>query len=153
MSDAKKGGLSEAAEVGLLLRVAHRRASRAFTTALEPLGIEGRHMGVLLELGRGGPGSQRDLIKRTGSDKSAMVRIIDELERRGLAERRPAEGDRRAYAVRLTPAGEELLIEARAIADQVGKDLLAGLTAPERDSLRALLHRFVAEGSGDSPAR
>lgn len=153
VSDGKKGGLSEAAEVGLLLRVAHRRAARAFSTALEPLGIESKHMGVLLELGRGGPGSQRELIERTGGDKSSMVRIVDELERRGLAERRRAEGDRRAYAVRLTPAGEKLLTEAQAIADQVGAELLAGLTPPERDSLRTLLHRFVAQDSEGSAAR
>ena len=139
-------GRSEAAEVGLLLRVAHRRASRAFSAALEPLGIEGKHMGVLLELGRGGPGSQRELIERTGGDKSSMVRIVDELEKRGLAERRPAEHDRRAYAVRLTPAGQALLAEARAIADQVGTELLAGLEPAERDSLRLLLRRFVAAG-------
>src|SRR2546430_5142672 len=99
-------GLSEAAEVGLLLRVAQRRAARAFAKALEPLGIEGKHMGVLLELGGGGPGSQRELIERTGGDKSSMVRIVDELERRGLAERRPAEHDRRAYAVSLTESGQ-----------------------------------------------
>lgn len=43
------------------------------------------------------------------------------------------------------PAGEKLLLEARAIADQVGTELPAGLTVPERDSLRALLHRFVAD--------
>ena len=137
-------GLSEAAEVGVLLRRAHRRAARAFSAALEPLGIDGKHMGVLLELGRGGPGSQRELIERTGGDKSSMVRIVDELERRDLAERRPAPGDRRAYAVRLTPAGWELLAQAQRIADRVGTDLLTGLTADQQDTLRALLRRFVA---------
>jgi DNA-binding MarR family transcriptional regulator len=144
VGDLRNNGLSEAAEVGLLLRVAQRRAARAFATALEPLGIEGKHMGVLLELGGGGSGSQRELIERTGGDKSSMVRIVDELERRGLAERRPAERDRRAYAVRLTPAGEQLLAEARIIADRVGTELLAGLEPAERDGLRALLRRFVA---------
>jgi DNA-binding MarR family transcriptional regulator len=139
-------GLSEAAEVGLLLRVAQRRAARAFAKALEPLGIEGKHMGVLLELGGGGPGSQRELIERTGGDKSSMVRIVDELERRGLAERRPAEHDRRAYAVSLTESGQALLAEARIIADRVGTELLAGLEPAERDSLRTLLRRFVAAG-------
>jgi DNA-binding MarR family transcriptional regulator len=138
-------GLSEAAEVGLLLRVAQRRAARAFAQALEPLGIEGKHMGVLLELA-GGPGSQRELIERTGGDKSSMVRIVDELERRGLAERRPAEHDRRAYAVSLTESGQALLAEARVIADRVGTELLAGLEPAERDSLRALLRRFIAAG-------
>jgi DNA-binding MarR family transcriptional regulator len=137
-------GLSPAAEVGLLLRLAQRRAARTFSAALAPLGIEGKHFGVLLELARGGSGSQRELIERTGGDKSSMVRIVDELERRGLAERQPAEGDRRAYAVRLTPAGRELFAEARRIADGVGTHLVAGLTPTEQDSLRDLLRRFVA---------
>src|SRR5689334_20737814 len=73
------------ARIGPLLRLAQRRAARTFSEALRPLGVEGRHYGVLLNLAKHGPLSQRQLIDLTGSDKSAMVRTVDDLEARGLA--------------------------------------------------------------------
>src|SRR5690348_11745844 len=90
------------AQIGPLLRLAQRRAALAFAPALRPLGIEGRHYGVLLNLARQGPLNQRSLMDLTGSDKSTMVRTIDDLEHRGLAVRRPSPADRRAHAVELT---------------------------------------------------
>ena len=96
------------ARVGPLLRLAQRRAARTFSEALRPLGIEGQHYGVLLNLARHGALSQRQLIELTGSDKSSMVRTVDALEARGLAVRRPSPADRRAHAVEMTEEGEAL---------------------------------------------
>jgi DNA-binding MarR family transcriptional regulator len=134
-------------DVGLLLRLAHRRAATAFTGALQPLGVDLRHVGVLRILHGLGPRSQRQLIDALGSDKSAMVRTVDDLERLGLVWRAAAVGDRRAYAVELTPAGRDLLGDAEEIVGRVGAELLAGLSEMEREALRDLLHRFVT-GAG-----
>lgn len=132
-------------EIGLLLRQAHRKAAEAFNDGLRPLGIEGRHFGLLLTLDRQGPLSQRALIDRLSSDKSSMVRLVDSLEDRGLCSREPAQGDRRAYAVRLTPAGRALVARAQRVADEVVAVLLAGFEPEERTQLRELLHRFLAD--------
>jgi DNA-binding MarR family transcriptional regulator len=131
-------------DVVLLLRLAHRRAAAAFADALRPFDVEDRHFQVLRVLHRRGPLSQRQLIDALGSDKSAMVRTVDDLERRGLAWRAPALADRRAYAVELTPAGRDLLADTSRVADAVTGALLAGLGADERELLRALLRRLVA---------
>ena len=135
-------------QIGPLLRQAQRHSARAFAAALRPLGIEGRHFGVLFHLDQYGPLSQRRLMDLTGEDRSAMVRTIDDLERLGLAVRRPDPTDRRAHAVELTRAGCQLRAQAGAIAEQVAANLLDVFTAPERDALFALLERFVA-----APAR
>src|SRR3981081_2754345 len=92
--------------IGFLLRQAHQRASSAFAEELEPLGISGRHFGVLHNLGRSGPLSQRELVDRVASDKASMVRTVDDLERAGLAARRSeglaaAEQTARHVAIRL----------------------------------------------------
>jgi DNA-binding MarR family transcriptional regulator len=131
-------------EIGPLLRRAHRRAANAFTEALRPLGLQSKHFGVLLALHRAGPLSQRQLIDRLDSDKSSMVRIIDELESRDLCTRTPAAGDRRAYAVQLTDAGRELFSQAEHTASDVSAALLSGLAAAERRQLQDLLSRFIA---------
>ena len=131
-------------EIGPLLRQAQRHSARAFSAALRPLGIEGRHYGILLHLDQCGPLSQRRLMDLTGEDRSAMVRTIDDLESLGLAIRRPDPADRRAHAVELTSAGRQLRAQAGAIAEEVAAKLLDVFSAPERDVLFALLERFHA---------
>lgn len=132
--------------LGLLLRLAHTRASKSFAAALRPFGIDGRHFGVLFSIGRGGPMSQRQLIDAIDSDKSSMVRIIDELEERELVLRRPAEGDRRAYAVELTDSGRAMLATASELAEQLGGQLLSCFDEQEQSTFKTLLARFVAAG-------
>jgi DNA-binding MarR family transcriptional regulator len=139
---------SEAARVGPLLRIGHQRAARSFTAALDGLDIEGRHYGVLHNLATRGPLSQRRLIELTGSEKSSMVRTVDDLEARGYAVRRPSPVDRRAHAVEITEAGRAVCERATVIANEVGGGLLACFTPEEREVFLALLTRFVAAQPG-----
>ena len=148
MNDRHGPGLSQ---IGPLLRQAQRHSARTFAAALHPLGIEGRHFGVLFHLDRYGPLSQRRLMDLTGEDRSAMVRTIDDLERLGLAIRRPDPTDRRAHAVELTPAGRQLRAQAGEIAEEVAAKLLDGFTPEECDALFALLERFAATPSRVPP--
>lgn len=129
--------------VGPLLQRAHRRAARAFSDALSPLGIEGRHFGVLAALVDGSR-SQRDLVEDIGSDRVSMMRIVDDLEARELARRRAVPGDRRLRAVELTDHGRAVFHEAEKTARSTSEALLADLDPNERSTLIALLTRFVA---------
>ncbi len=141
--------------IGPLLRQAQRHSGRTFAAALHPLGIEGRHYGVLYHVDLLGPLSQRRLMDLTGEDRTAMVRTVDDLERLGLAVRRPDPRDRRAHAVELTDAGRRVLVEASAIAEGVAASLLDVFTPQERDALFGLLDRFVtasARASSDLAA-
>ncbi|MGY4922241.1 MarR family winged helix-turn-helix transcriptional regulator [Streptomyces sp. 900105755] len=129
--------------LGLLLRRAHWRVAGAMTEALRPLGIELRHFAVLLVLVDRGPTVQRDLGPATGSDKAGVMRVVDDLERMGLAVRRPVPGDRRVRAVEITPRGLELFDAAHVAARPPAERLVAGLEAAEREQLTELLTRFA----------
>ncbi|MEW1775985.1 MarR family transcriptional regulator [Streptomyces sp. NPDC086777] len=129
--------------LGLLLRRAHWRAAGAMTEALRPLGIELRHFAVLLVLVDRGPTVQRDLGPATGSDKAGVMRVVDDLERMGLAVRRPVPGDRRVRAVEITPRGLELFDAAHVAAEPPAERLVAGLEEGEREQLTELLTRFA----------
>ena len=135
-------------EIGRLLALAHKQAARAFAEALEPLDLDGRLFGVMTALARLGPMTQARLIVELNSDKSTMLRTVDDLERRGLAERRPVPGDRRARTVALTPAGRARLTAGTEVAHRVAADLFGGMTTTEQTALRDLLARFVHGGSG-----
>ncbi|WP_329566749.1 MarR family winged helix-turn-helix transcriptional regulator [Kitasatospora sp. NBC_01266] len=133
--------------LGMNLRRAHGRAAQAFAAELEPLGIENRLAGILMQLGRHGPQTQRQLMLRVSSDKSSMVRSVDDLEARGLAARTPHPTDRRAHAVAITPAGEALLTRILLAAERVEQQLLSCLEPDEQRLLGTLLERF-AQGQG-----
>ncbi|HEX3780604.1 MAG TPA: MarR family transcriptional regulator [Pseudonocardiaceae bacterium] len=132
-------------EIGVLLRRAHRKAADAFNEVLRPLDIQGRHFGILLLLHQHGPLSQRQLIDHLGSDKSAMVRSLDDLEARKLCIRKPAAHDRRAHAVALTPTGREVFETAERDARKVSVALLDGFTPAERLQFGQFLTRFIAD--------
>lgn len=130
-------------QIGQLLRLAHQRAARTFAEALAPLGIDGRLFGVLSALGRLGPATQAALVNALDTDKSAMLRTVDDLEQRGFAERRPVPGDRRARVIVLTADGRACLTAAEKIARQAAAELFGSLSADEMIAMRDTLLRFV----------
>lgn len=98
--------------------------------------------------------SQQAIAEAIGAPPSRMVAIVDELEQRGLVERRPHPGDRRVHALYLTAAGRRLLARGRKIALAHEEELMRGLGAAERKRLVALLQLVVDEqgiGSGVHP--
>ncbi|MFP3961965.1 MarR family transcriptional regulator [Actinomadura fulvescens] len=137
--------------LGLLLATAHFNSRERLGERLRPFGIEVRHFGVLSALHRHGPTSQRHLSELLDLDKSAMVRIMDELERSGLAARNRAAHDRRAYAIELTADGRERLRSAQAEAATVGREVFGWLRPADRERLVGLLEELVARTEPSSP--
>ncbi|GAA1304326.1 MarR family winged helix-turn-helix transcriptional regulator [Saccharothrix xinjiangensis] len=134
--------------LGLLLRQAHWRAASVMSEALRPLGVELRHFAVLIVLVERGATVQRDLVAATGSDKAGIMRVVDDLERRGLAVRKAVPGDRRARAVEITPRGAELVDAAHAAAEPQAEHLVAHLGPGEAEQLGELLTRFSYPDGG-----
>ncbi|WP_129788124.1 MarR family winged helix-turn-helix transcriptional regulator [Promicromonospora panici] len=134
--------------LGLLLRQAHWRAASVMSEAVRPHGIELRHLAVLIELVNHGPTVQRDLATATGSDKAGIMRVVDDLERKGLAVRNTVPGDRRARAVEITPQGMELFEAAHVAAEPLAERLVAGLEPGEPEQLTALLTKLAYPGDG-----
>ncbi len=128
---------------GFLLNKVGMIAQKQFSARLESLGVTTRMWGALNVLDAAGAITQHALCKGTGMDPSTMVSTIDELEARGLVERRPHPSDRRAHALHITDAGRETLARGRRIARQAQEELLAPLNEEEREQLRSLLLRLV----------
>lgn len=124
--------------------------AQTFAARLAPLGIAPNHFGLLMHLDRGEGRTQQQLADAVGVHRKVMVGLIDDLERRGLVERRRHPADRRAHALHLTAAARELLPRARDIADRHEDEMLAGLEPAERTQLLAMLQR-IAERSGNPP--
>jgi DNA-binding MarR family transcriptional regulator len=89
--------------------------------------------------------SQQDLAGSLGMHPSRMVALIDELEHKGLLERRANPDDRRVYALFLTPAGEKALRDVGRVSAEHLEALCAALDDAERQRLRELLTRIANE--------
>ena len=69
--------------------------------------------------------------------------IVDELESKGLLERRPHESDRRSYALHLTEKGKATLQAIGKVAREHQQALLAALSEDEQAALAGLLQRIA----------
>ena len=94
---------------------------------------------VALDPGR----SQQAIARQLGTPATRLVALVDDLERRGLVQRRRNPDDRRLYAVDLTEAGRALMARIGRVAHEHDNALLDGLDATERERLRELLSRIA----------
>lgn len=118
-------------------------AQKQFAERINSLGLTPRMWGAMNVLDAEGAITQHALGKCVGIDPSSMVSTIDELEARGLVERRRHPSDRRAHALHITTKGRQTLTRGRELARLAQEDLLAPLNAEEREQLHELLLRLA----------
>src|SRR5256714_10617733 len=110
--------------------------------AYEGTGLHPYHHAILLVLGEGAPETQGSIADALGYDRGQLVGLLDELEERGLLERRRDPNDRRRHVVRLTPDGKKALQKLRALSKRIEDEFLAPLNEAERAKLHTLLLRL-----------
>ena len=132
-----------------LWRVSHTRTAQV----LGSVGLTPTVFAVLNVLGARHGTIQQQLSTDMGIDPSAMVKLINELEEAGLAERRRRPNDRRAWEVTITPNGRHTLQQAKRLAAEVEDEILGGLTAADRRQLLALLRHALASAPPQPPWR
>jgi DNA-binding MarR family transcriptional regulator len=128
---------------GYLLTRAHFASRERADELLRPLGIAIRHYGMLMLLAAHGPSSQQALARRFYVSPTMITQMVDEVEARGLAERRPNPGDRRSYLVTLTPEGKRKLVAARRLVTTLADEIAAPIGPDGDRELRALLRKLV----------
>ena len=93
---------------------------------------------------RDGDLPQQDLCVSMHMDPNNCVIMLNHLEEHGWVERRRDPADRRRHIVCLTDAGREIMLRAEAAMESLEGEVLGSLSAEERDELRALLGRALA---------
>jgi DNA-binding MarR family transcriptional regulator len=133
MSDVQTSGPTV-----LLTRLAWT-AFRRLTPEL--LGIKLKEYFALRQLRDEGHMTQSSLCSAMNVDANYMVLMLNDLESAGYVERRRDPSDRRRHIVELTGAGHEAIAQAERAMDAMEDDVLGGLSAEERATLRDLLER------------
>jgi MarR family transcriptional regulator for hemolysin len=113
---------------------------------LSPLGLTRTKWLALIMLSRHGAGlSQRELADKMEIGESAMVALLDRMEKDELIIRKPVPGDRRTRALELTAGGKRLISTIEGVAQTLREELLAGFTLAELKTTGDVLARMKAK--------
>jgi DNA-binding MarR family transcriptional regulator len=126
----------------LLMSLGYRLKGRG----MKELAVDGLgpfHYGVLSLLAERERESQATIAEALQVDRSQVVGLLDELEERGLIERRRDQSDRRRHVVSLTAGGEQVLAEFRSALKRFEDEVLAPLDQESRQALHELLLRVA----------
>jgi DNA-binding MarR family transcriptional regulator len=104
-------------------RIAHTGATPDQFTALRCL-KEGDPQGI----------TQRQLTEQMSSDPNTIASLLERMETAGWVDRKPHERDKRAYRIRLKPAGERKYEELRLLAVDLQSSVLDALPEARRES-------------------
>ncbi len=111
----------------------------AQNAALAELGLTMRSFAVLVTVSDRAARTQLEIAQVVGLDKSTLVATIDDMERRGLVERRADPEDRRARVVQSTDEGRAVVARAAEIVQQTEAGLLGEFGAAEASRLKTSL--------------
>src|SRR6266511_4159929 len=128
------------------MTVANSETSRSSTLPRLPEELVASTAFLLKRLGLVAKDQAMEAYNRSGLhpyDHAQLVGLLDELEERGLVERRRDPADRRRHIVRLTPDGKRALAKLRALAGRLENEFLSALDDGERAQLHALLLRLA----------
>jgi DNA-binding MarR family transcriptional regulator len=129
-------------------------ASKRFAERIAAVGLTPPLFRVLNLVAAAEGRSQQAIAAAIQIPPSRMVALVDELEHRGLVERRPDAKDRRVRLLFLTAEGKRCLARGREIATKHEEDLTKGMKAVDRKRLLDLLQKIVDEqaiGKGVHP--
>jgi DNA-binding MarR family transcriptional regulator len=127
-----------ASSLVLLKRLGFNAKQHSFEE-YEKAGLSPYHHAILAVLDEGVPDTQAAIADSLGYDRGTLVGLLDELEDRGLVERKRDPDDRRRHLVSLTKDGKRALAKVRTLAARLEDEFLAPLDTEQREQLHALL--------------
>jgi DNA-binding MarR family transcriptional regulator len=109
---------------------------------MRPLGASLQIWRVLAALREQDGRRMGDLSRTTSIEVSTLTRLVDNMEKGGLVERRREAEDARAVALHVTAAGRRLTKRILPIAERYEAVALKGFTPAEEDVLKKALKRL-----------
>jgi DNA-binding MarR family transcriptional regulator len=130
--------------VGFLLSQLGFLVSARFTALLEAVELDPRQFALLRAIAANEGLAQNALAEALSIPASSMVGVVDDLEGRGLIERRPDVSDRRVRMLYLTDPGRAAVDRGFQVVAAMEDLVCAGLSADRRRTLISTLRRVGA---------
>jgi MarR family transcriptional regulator for hemolysin len=125
--------------LGFLVSDVSRLMRRVYDRRVEHLGLTRSQWRVLVHLFRRDGVRQTELAQVLEIEKPTLGRLVDQLERKRLVERRIDPTDLRARLLVVSPEARDFIDEMEALADGVRDDALRGLAPADARRLTELL--------------
>jgi DNA-binding MarR family transcriptional regulator len=129
--------------VSFLLNRLGQRIRETTEEALKPYQITGKHVGVMTIIHERGSIQQNEIGLCMHIDRTTMVDVVDDLENKGLVERKNNPVDRRAYALVLTPKGKSILPRVQKLGMAAERRFLSHLNPKDQKELIGILQKLV----------
>src|SRR5438876_1413506 len=113
--------------------------------AYEETGLHPYHHGILTVLAERSRETQGAIADALGYDRGQLVGLLDELEERGLVERRRDPNDRRRHIVSLTPDGKQTLRRLRALSGRLEDEFLSPFSDADRTTLNDMIFSLAGK--------
>ena len=149
----KVGGDGLGASATHLLHRALQLALDFHAEAAGPATITQRQFTVLAAAGAADGGTQNDLVRATGIDRSTLADLVARMLAKGLLERERSATDARANTVRLSPAGRAALTAGAGPASSADARLLGLLSPKKRDTFLKILACLAAAADAPEEAK
>lgn len=117
-----------------------------FIRSLAPLEIRPAQYSVLMVIGANPGLSQSDLADTLAIERARLVHLLDRLDKRGLTERQASPHDRRSHALHLTPEGQRILKQAKALAARHEANLIKRLGEDNYRTALNIFQQFADQG-------
>jgi len=136
-------GHEMAKNAGRMLHLLSRKHFQYCENKFQSIGIGPGQVPILMELGKHGQLSQRDLAEKVRVTPATISGTLKRLERAGIIVRTGTEDDARVSLVSLSESGEALMKEARSVFAEADDMLVKGFSQQEREELIGLLGRML----------
>lgn len=130
-------------ELGFHLRRSQVAAFKHFAQAVTATeGITPGLYGMLQVIANTSGLTQSALAEAMDVDRSSIVKVVNQLEEKGLISRDAVPNDRRSYSLRMTADGKRALKRIEDAVMRQDRDFAAALSPAERATLISLLKRL-----------
>jgi DNA-binding MarR family transcriptional regulator len=132
---------------GFILNHAGRRLTQLLNSHFQPYDMTTEQWAVLNRLADEDGITQKLLAVRAEKDQTNITRILDQLERKGLVERRANETDRRSFLTFITEQGKALNDILTPIEQKVIASVLSGFSDEQTTILREMLNQLTNQAN------
>ena len=126
--------------VGLYFYLLDKLYQRLLSYDLDFTGLE-RYFMVLWAIDESENLTQQNLADLLKIDKASVVRIADDLEKKGFIQRVMNPSDKRAYFLELSKKGNKYIKDVHEGIDNLNAEMFMGFTQKEKEIFIELLHK------------
>ena len=133
--------------LALTTKVIERILSKRFSVGLS-INISTDAMGILWLVNYRPDLIQQEIAETLKKDKSAVLRLIDTLEQKGLVQRNVVASDRRRNIINITDKGKALVSDIDNRINELSLQLFDGLSTTDMETFSKVLNHLSSKANG-----